>query len=91
MREHVSTSRFSSRATLNRGHRHGGVIAFPLAAGLLYSLLRSPEIAALAVCGSSALIAVNALLLKRLQLTDTVDTSATDWRAIEQGIPVVRA
>jgi Cu2+-exporting ATPase len=41
------------------------VIAFPLAAGLFYPFILSPEIAALAMSGSSALVAVNALMLKR--------------------------
>jgi Cu2+-exporting ATPase len=44
------------------------VIAFPLAAGLFYPLLLSPEIAAFAMSGSSALVAINALLLKRTRL-----------------------
>jgi Cu2+-exporting ATPase len=44
------------------------VIAFPAAAGVFYPLVISPEVAALAMSGSSALVAVNALLLKRTQL-----------------------
>jgi Cu2+-exporting ATPase len=43
-------------------------IAFPLAAGVFYPFLLSPEIAALAMSGSSALVAVNALMLKRTKL-----------------------
>ena len=64
-----------SRATLRKMHQNlawavgYNVIAFPLAAGLLYPLLLSPEIAALAMSGSSALVAVNALLLKRYRLS----------------------
>ena len=45
------------------------VIAFPLAAGMLYPFLLSPTIAAIAMSGSSALVAVNALMLKRTKLT----------------------
>ncbi|GAH32646.1 unnamed protein product, partial [marine sediment metagenome] len=45
------------------------VIAFPLAAGVLYPLVLSPEVAALAMSGSSVLVAVNALLLKRHRLS----------------------
>jgi P-type Cu2+ transporter len=45
------------------------VIAFPLAAGVVYPLLLSPEVAALAMSGSSVLVAANALLLKRLRLS----------------------
>lgn len=44
------------------------VIAFPLAAGVFYPFLLSPEIAALAMSGSSALVAINALMLKRTKL-----------------------
>ena len=44
------------------------VIAFPLAAGVLYPILLSPEVAALAMSGSSALVAINALMLKRTRL-----------------------
>jgi Cu2+-exporting ATPase len=64
-----------SRATLRKMHQNLGwavaynVVAFPLAAGLLFPVLLSPEIAALAMSGSSVLVAVNALLLKRHQLS----------------------
>jgi len=60
-----------SRATLRKMHQNlwwavgYNVIAFPLAAGVFYPLLLSPEIAALAMSGSSVLVAINALLLKR--------------------------
>ncbi|RJG48971.1 HAD family hydrolase, partial [Sphingobium terrigena] len=63
-----------SRATLRKMHQNlwwavgYNVIAFPLAAGVLYPVLLSPEVAALAMSGSSALVAVNALLLKRTRL-----------------------
>jgi Cu2+-exporting ATPase len=66
-----------SKATLRKMHQNlwwaasYNVIAFPLAAGVLYPFLLSPEIAALAMSGSSALVAINALLLKRTKL-DTV-------------------
>jgi Cu2+-exporting ATPase len=46
-------------------------IAFPIAAGLFYppfGLLLRPEIAALSMAGSSILVAINALLLKRTRL-----------------------
>jgi Cu2+-exporting ATPase len=46
-------------------------IAFPIAAGLFYplfGLLLRPEIAALSMAGSSLIVAVNALLLKRTSL-----------------------
>ena len=63
-----------SRATLRKMHQNlwwavsYNVVAFPLAAGVLYPILLSPEIAALAMSGSSALVAVNALMLKRTRL-----------------------
>ena len=63
-----------SRATLRKMHQNlwwavgYNLIAFPLAAGLFYPLLLSPEVAALSMSGSSALVAVNALLLKRTRL-----------------------
>ncbi len=63
-----------SRATLRKMHQNlwwavaYNVIAFPLAAGVLYPFTLSPEVAALAMSGSSALVAINALLLKRTRL-----------------------
>ncbi len=64
-----------SRATLRKMHQNlwwavgYNVIAFPLAAGVLYPILLGPGIAALAMSGSSALVAINALMLKRTRLT----------------------
>jgi Cu2+-exporting ATPase len=64
-----------SRATLRKMHQNlvwavaYNVIAFPVAAGVFYPLLISPEVAALAMSGSSAVVAVNALLLKRTKLS----------------------
>ena len=46
-------------------------VALPIAAGLFYpafGLMLSPEIAAISMSGSSVIVAVNALLLKRLRL-----------------------
>jgi Cu2+-exporting ATPase len=66
-----------SRATLRKMHQNlwwavgYNLIAFPLAAGVLYPFTLSPEIAAIAMSGSSALVAINALLLKRLKLGET--------------------
>ena len=63
-----------SKATLRKMHQNlwwavgYNLIAFPLAAGVLYPFLLSPQVAALAMSGSSALVAVNALLLKRTRL-----------------------
>jgi Cu2+-exporting ATPase len=63
-----------SKATLRKMHQNlwwavgYNLIAFPLAAGALYPFLLSPQVAALAMSGSSALVAINALLLKRTRL-----------------------
>jgi len=72
-----------SRATLRKMHQNlwwavgYNVIAFPLAAGVLYPFLLGPSIAALAMSGSSALVAINALMLKRTRLTGIRGRSAT--------------
>jgi Cu2+-exporting ATPase len=63
-----------SRATLRKMHQNlwwavgYNVVAFPLAAGLFYPFTISPEVAAIAMSGSSALVAINALMLKRTRL-----------------------
>lgn len=64
-----------SQATLRKMHQNlwwavgYNVVAFPLAAGVLFPFLLSPTIAAIAMSGSSALVAINALMLKRTKLT----------------------
>jgi Cu2+-exporting ATPase len=63
-----------SRHTLRKMHQNlwwavgYNVVAFPVAAGVFYPLTISPEAAALAMSGSSLLVAVNALLLKRIPI-----------------------
>jgi Cu2+-exporting ATPase len=63
-----------ARGTLRKMHQNlawaagYNVLAFPLAAGVLYPFILSPEIAALSMSGSSVIVAVNALLLRRLRL-----------------------
>ena len=60
-----------SRATLRKMHQNlwwavgYNVIAFPFAAGVFFPLTVSPEVAAIAMSGSSLIVAANALLLKR--------------------------
>ena len=44
------------------------MIAFRIAAGVLYPFTLSPEIAALSISGSSAVMAINALLLAHTNL-----------------------
>jgi Cu2+-exporting ATPase len=72
-----------SHATLRKMHQNliwavaYNVIAFPLAAGVLYPFLLGPSIAALAMSGSSAIVAINALMLKRTKLTGIRRQSAT--------------
>ena len=64
-----------SHATLRKMHQNlwwavgYNVIAFPLAAGVFFPFVLSPEIAALSMSGSSAVVAINALMLKRTKLT----------------------
>jgi P-type Cu2+ transporter len=63
-----------SRATLRKMHQNlwwavgYNVIAFPLAAGVLYPFVLSPEVAAMSMSGSSLIVAINALMLKRTKL-----------------------
>ncbi|MBA2655319.1 MAG: copper-translocating P-type ATPase [Gammaproteobacteria bacterium] len=70
-----------SRATLTKMHQNlfwavaYNVAAFPLAAGLFYPITVSPEVAALAMSGSTVLVAMNALLLKRTRLEGVHDFS----------------
>ena len=77
-----------SRATLRKMHQNlvwavaYNVVAFPLAAGVFYPFVISPEVAALAMSGSSALVAVNALLLKRTRLEGIHAPGSAAMRAI---------
>ena len=63
-----------SRATVRKMHQNlwwavgYNVIAFPLAAGVFYPFVLSPEVAALSMSGSTLIVAVNALMLKRIKL-----------------------
>ena len=59
-------------------------IAFPIAAGVFYpafGLLLRPEIAALSMAGSSLLVALNALLLKRTRLVGIRATNPVEQTA----------
>ena len=63
-----------SHATLRTMHQNlwwavgYNAIAFPLAAGVLYPFVLSPQVAAMSMSGSTLLVALNALLLKRTKL-----------------------
>ncbi len=63
-----------SRATLRKMHQNlwwavgYNTIAFPLAAGVFYPFVLSPEVAALSMSGSTLVVAINALMLKRTKL-----------------------
>ena len=63
-----------SHATLRKMHQNlwwavgYNAIAFPLAAGVLYPFVLSPEVAALSMSGSTLIVAINALMLKRTKL-----------------------
>ena len=63
-----------SHATLRKMHQNlwwavgYNAIAFPLAAGVLYPFVLSPEVAAISMSGSTLIVAINALMLKRVKL-----------------------
>jgi Cu2+-exporting ATPase len=62
-------------------------VALPIAAGVFepsLGLVLRPEVAALSMSGSSVLVAVNALLLKRLRLPAAVDAVDRDRVADER-------
>ena len=80
----VPTALTIGRGTLRKMRQNLGwaigynVIALPIAAGVFepsFGLSLSPEIAALSMSGSSVIVAVNALLLKRLRLPASVDVA----------------
>ncbi len=63
-----------SRATVRKMHQNlwwavgYNTIAFPLAAGVMYPFVLSPEVAAMSMSGSTLIVAINALMLKRTKL-----------------------
>ncbi|MHB1862323.1 MAG: heavy metal translocating P-type ATPase [Gemmatimonadaceae bacterium] len=70
----IVTAIHLSRATLRKMHQNlwwavgYNTIAFPLAAGVLYPFVLSPEVAAMSMSGSTLIVALNALTLKRTKL-----------------------
>ena len=82
-----------SRATLRKMHQNiwwaagYNAIAFPLAAGVLYPFVLSPEVAALSMSGSTLVVAVNALMLKRTKLNGTkVENTAKPAPALKPAV-----
>jgi Cu2+-exporting ATPase len=85
----VPTALQIGRGTLRKMRQNLGwaigynAVALPIAAGVFepaFGLVLRPEIAALSMSGSSALVAVNALMLKRLRLPqppEDTDTAVT--------------
>jgi P-type Cu2+ transporter len=80
-----------SHATLRKMHQNlwwavgYNVIAFPLAAGILYPILISPEIAAFAMSGSTLIVAINALMLKRTRLAGITQHSTPQHEIVRTG------
>lgn len=64
-----------SRATLRKMHQNlwwavgYNTLAFPVAAGVFYPFTLSPEVAAMSMSGSTVIVAINALLLKRIHIS----------------------
>jgi Cu2+-exporting ATPase len=81
----IPTALSIGRGTLRKMRQNLGwaigynAIALPIAAGIfdpIFGLVLRPEIAALTMSGSSFIVAVNALMLKRLHLPDAADSTA---------------
>jgi Cu2+-exporting ATPase len=92
----VPTALTIGRGTLRKMRQNLGwavgynAVALPIAAGVFepsFGLTLRPEIAALSMSGSSLLVAVNALLLKRLRLPDVPAESATPPPALAEQEP----
>jgi Cu2+-exporting ATPase len=88
----IVTALTVGRATVRKMRQNLGwavgynTIALPIAAGVFvpaFGLMLRPEIAALSMSGSSFLVAVNALLLKRLHLPDPVAVSSAGTVSVE--------
>ncbi|MGH2967101.1 MAG: HAD-IC family P-type ATPase, partial [Solirubrobacterales bacterium] len=83
----VPTALAIGRGTLQKMRQNLGwaigynAVAIPIAAGVFepaFGLVLRPEIAALSMSGSSLLVAVNALLLKRLRLPGTASEGSEE-------------
>jgi Cu2+-exporting ATPase len=87
----VPTALAIGRGTLRKERQNLGwaigynSVAIPIAAGVFepaFGLVLRPEIAALSMSGSSLLVAVNALLLKRLRLPQAEEEAQDERRAV---------
>ena len=92
----VATALKIGRGTLRKMRQNLGwavgynAIALPIAAGVFepsFGLVLRPEIAALSMSGSSFLVAVNALMLKRLRLPSTPPASPGPTTPPEARLP----
>jgi Cu2+-exporting ATPase len=95
----VPTALTIGRGTLRKMRQNLGwaigynAIALPIAAGVFepaFGLVLRPEIAALSMSGSSFLVAVNALLLKRLRLPAAPEAPAAETATAHEPEPVSR-
>ena len=97
-RYHLEGKRAASRTDDGFSRQHWerfaefGWLALPIAAGVFASwgLVLRPEIAALTMSGSSFLVAVNALLLKRLRLPGAPAATAAQPTPAPDPEPVSR-
>ena len=82
-----------SRVTLRKMHQNlwwavgYNVIAFPLAAGVFYPFVLSPEVAAMSMSGSTLVVAINALILKRTKLAGGKSAQTSSAPAAEPPVP----
>jgi Cu2+-exporting ATPase len=86
-----------SHATVRKMHQNlwwavgYNVLAFPLAAGVLYPFVLSPEVAALSMSGSTLVVAINALMLKRTKLAGIHKAGKAPTPAQPNGAPPTKA
>jgi Cu2+-exporting ATPase len=96
----VPTALQIGRGTLRKMRQNLGwaigynAVALPIAAGVFepaFGLVLRPEIAALSMSGSSLLVAVNALTLKRLRLPEALPPAEPPRPATGRGLPAAEA
>ena len=86
-----------SRATVRKMHQNlwwavgYNAIAFPLAAGVLYPFVLSPEVAAISMSGSTLIVAINALMLKRTKLAGIRQPGKTAEVGTPQAVAAAQA